>query len=98
MLFVYQVGADSIDRIFAIETGREQGAKRVQGLVQFIPSPGGKSFDILAAPGRATGWTEKTYPWAQDTPGSGSVEPLLLPWGGIGSVRYSWTGSKFEKQ
>ena len=81
MLFVYQVGADSIDRIFGIETGREQGAKSVQGLVQFIPSPGGKSFDILAAPGRATGWTEKTYPWAQDTPGSGSVEPLLLPWG-----------------
>jgi hypothetical protein len=98
LMFVYQVGADSIDRIFGIETGREQGAKRVQGLVQFIPAPGNKVFDVLAAPGRATGWTEKTYPWAQDAPGSGSVEPLLLPWGGIGSLRYHWTGSQFEKE
>jgi hypothetical protein len=67
----------------------------VQGLVQFIPAPGGKVFDILSAPGRATGWTEKTYPWAQDTPGSGSLEPLLLPWGGIASVRYAWNGTTF---
>ncbi len=94
-MFAYQVGADSITRIFGIETGREMGSKRVQGMVQFIPSSGGKSFDILAGPGRATGWTEKTYPWSQDQPGSGPVEPLLLPWGGIRSVRYTWNGSSF---
>jgi hypothetical protein len=98
LMFVYQVGSDSIDRVFGIETGREQGAKRVQGLVQFIPAPGGKAFEVLAAPGRATGWTEKSYPWAQDAPGNGSVEPLLLPWGGVASVRYHWTGSQFEKE
>jgi hypothetical protein len=99
LIFVYQVNESSIDRIFAIETGREQGNKRIQGLVQFIPAPGNKSFDILAAPGRATGWTEKTYPWAQDQPGGPSgVEPLLLPWGGIGSLRYHWGGSAFDKE
>jgi hypothetical protein len=97
MMFVYQVGPDSIDRIFGIETGREQGAKRVQGLVQFVPAPGIKTFDVLVAPGRSTGWTEKTYPWAQDTPGSGSVEPLLLPWGGISMMRYRWNGKQFAK-
>jgi hypothetical protein len=96
-LFVYQVGGDAITRIFGIETGREMGHKRIQGLVQFIPAPGGKSFDILAAPGRATGWTEKTYPWAQDQPGSGAMEPLLLPWGGIPSVRYTWSGGAFTR-
>jgi hypothetical protein len=96
VMFVYEVSkSDSIARIFGIETAREQGSKRVQGLVQFIPAPGNKTFDILAAPGRATGWTEKTYPWAQDQPGSGQVEPLLLPWGGIKSVRYTWNGSAF---
>ena len=95
VLFVYRVKEDAIARVFGIETAREQGGKRVQGLVQFIPAPGGKSFDILSAPGRATGWTQKTYPWNQDTPGSGQLEPLLLPWGGVGSVRYSWNGSAF---
>jgi hypothetical protein len=97
VMFVYEVRPDSIARVFGIETARELGGKRVQGLVQFIPSPGGKSFDILSAPGRATGWTEKTYPWGQDQPGSGQLEPLLLPWGGIPSVRYAWNGSGFAK-
>jgi hypothetical protein len=91
------VRQDAITRIFGIETAREIGAKRVQGLVQFIPAPGGKQFDILSAPGRATGWTEKTYPFGQDQPGSGQVEPVLLPWGGISSVRYSWNGQAFAK-
>jgi hypothetical protein len=97
LMFVYQVQSDSIARVFGIETGREQGSKRVQGLVQFIPAPGGKTFDVLSAPGRASGWTEKTYPWAQDAAGSGDIEPLLLPWGGIGSVRYRWNGSQLAK-
>lgn len=98
LLFVYEVNGETISRVFGIESGRQQGKKRVQGLVQFIPSPGGKSFDVLAAPGRATGWTVHTYPWAQAQPGSGSdVEPLLLPWSGIASVRYAWNGSQFVK-
>ena len=97
VLFVYSVKPDAITRIFGIETAREQHGKRVQGLVQFIPSSNGKSFDVLSAPGRATGWTEKSYPWQQDVPGSGQLEPVLLPWGGIGSVRYTWNGSAFVK-
>jgi hypothetical protein len=95
VMFVYQVKEDGIARIFGIETAREQGDKRAQGLVQFIPAPGGKSFDILAGPGRVTGWTQKTYPWKEDMPGGGTLEPLLLPWGGVKSARYTWTGSAF---
>jgi hypothetical protein len=97
VMFVYEVKEDAITRVFGIETAREQNGKRVQGLIQFIPAPGGKAFDILSAPGRATGWNAKTYPWAQDQPGDRSVEPLLLPWGGIASVRYSWNGSQFVR-
>jgi hypothetical protein len=96
LLLLYQVRADAIVRTFAIETGREQAGKRAQGLVQFIP--GGKGFDVDAQPGRVTGWTQQSYPWRQEAPGSGSIEPLLLPWGGIARVRYSWNGSTFAKQ
>jgi hypothetical protein len=97
VMFVYTVRDENITRVFGIETGRSQGENRIQGLVQFIPTPGGKSFDVLAAPGRATGWTEKTYPWSQDSVGSGDIEPLLLPWGGVSSARYAWDGSRFAQ-
>jgi hypothetical protein len=93
-LFVYQVKSEQLARVFAIETGREAGGKRVQGLVQFVPAKGGKGFEIDARPGLAKGWTEKTYPWPQDQPG-GSMEPLLLPWGKIPSLRYTWNGTQF---
>jgi hypothetical protein len=98
MMFVYQLRDDAITRVFGIETAREHKGKRVQGLVQFVPAPDGKTFDILSAPGRAAGWSAKSYPWAQEQPGDGSLEPLLLPWGGIPSVRYSWDGSQFARR
>ena len=72
------------------------GAKRVQGLVQFVPAKGGKGFDIDVRPGVAKGWTKDSYPWPQDKPGAGPIEPLLLPWGDVKNVRYSWNGSAFE--
>jgi hypothetical protein len=93
-LFIYQVKNGAIARVFSVETGREQSGKRVQGLVQFVPSKAGKGFDIDVRPGVARGWNEKTYPWPQDRPG-GSMEPLLLPWGGISSLRYAWNGTTF---
>jgi hypothetical protein len=94
-IFIYEVDGESITRIFAIETGREQRRKRVQGLVQFVPADDHKSFEIDVRPGIARGWTKRTYPWAQEQPG-GQVEPLLLPWGGIESLRYAWDGTKFS--
>jgi hypothetical protein len=96
-MFVYQVKGGSITRIFAIETAREQGSKRVQGMVQFVPAKDGHGFDIDVRPGRATGWTQRTFPWAQEQPGSGPIEPLLLPWGGIASLRYAWNGMAFAR-
>ena len=93
-LFIYQVKSGAITRVFSVETGREQSGKRIQGLVQFIPAKGGKGFDVDVRPGIARGWTEKTYPWPQDKPG-GAIEPLLLPWGGVSSLRYAWNGTQF---
>jgi hypothetical protein len=97
-MFVYELRGETLTRIFGIETAREQSGKRVQGLVQFIPAAGGRSFEIDVRPGLAKGWTEKTYPWSQDQPGAGSLEPLLLPWGGIASLRYAWNGTAFAQK
>lgn len=93
-LFIYSARNGTISRIFAVETGREQNGKRIQGLVQFVPSKKGKGFDIDVRPGVARGWTKDSYPWPQDKPG-GSIEPLLLPWGGVSGLRYSWNGTQY---
>lgn len=92
--FIYQVKGGNLARVFSIETGRESGGKRVQGQVQFVPAKKGKGFDILVSPGKAVGWTKDTYPWPQEKPG-GPIEPLLLPWGGVASMRYAWNGTAF---
>lgn len=97
LMFIYTIRGDAIVRVFGIETAIAEGDKRVQGLVQFIPTPGGKSFDVLAAPGRVTGWTEQSYPLTQGQSGLGDIEPLLLPWGGVGHIRYTWNGSHFAR-
>jgi hypothetical protein len=95
-MFVYEIKNDALSRIFAIETAREQGQKRIQGLVQFVPASDHKQFEIDVRPGIAKGWTEKSYPWAQEQPQAGALEPLLLPWGGIASLRYAWSGTAFS--
>lgn len=94
-LFVYQVKEGNLARVFAIETGREIAGKRVQGLVQFVPAKGGKTFDVDARPGTAKGFTRETYPFPEEKPGAGPMEPLLLPWGSVQSARYTWSGSAF---
>ncbi|MEO8800924.1 MAG: hypothetical protein ABI551_23735, partial [Polyangiaceae bacterium] len=95
-LFVYRVASDgAITRIFSIETARELQGKRVQGLVQFIPAKSGKGFDVLAAAGRATGYTKETFPWTEQAPGSGATEPLLLPWGSLKTARYAFDGTHY---
>jgi hypothetical protein len=96
-IFVYQVKSGTIGRVFAIETGRSQAGRRAQGQVQFVPGKDGHGFEIDVRPGRVTGWTQKSYPWSQDQPGTGVLEPLLLPWGGISALRYAWNGTAFTR-
>lgn len=92
VMLIYTVDDKGIRRIFAIETGRSVGDKRVQGMVQFVP--GARNFEIDVQPGVAKGFTERTYPFGEDAPG-GSYEPVLLPWGKTKKLRYVWDGTKF---
>jgi hypothetical protein len=95
LLLVYRIAGDAITRIFSIETARELSGKRIQGLVQFIPAKSGKGFDILSAAGRATGFTKDNFPWTEQAPGTGSIEPVLLPWGQVTSARYVYSGTAY---
>ena len=95
VLLVYSVGPRGISRVFGAETGRELAGKRVQGALAFLP--GAKGLDIEVRPGQAFGFTDRTYPFAQDRDKVGGLEPLLLPWGGSAQTRYHWDGVQFVR-
>jgi hypothetical protein len=81
VLFVYRVSEQGLERVFAAETGRAMGNKRVIAAVSFVPR--GKGTAIELRPSRAVGWTQKTYPFPEDAPSGkpGQLEPLVAPWG-----------------
>jgi hypothetical protein len=95
VLLIYALRSGTLTRVFGAETARSLAGKRVQGVVQFVPARGGQGLDIELRPARVVGWTQATFPWPQEQPGTGAVEPLLLPWGGVDSQRYAWDGSRF---
>ncbi|HOU94947.1 MAG TPA: hypothetical protein PLU22_28045, partial [Polyangiaceae bacterium] len=92
VLFVYQVKDSGISRIFGAELGRAMEDGRVLGALSFVPA--GRGFDLVLRPGRAVGWTRKTYPFPADQGPTGGLEPLLLPWAG-GEQRYSFSGTAY---
>jgi Ca2+-transporting ATPase len=95
VVLVYGVSPQGISRVFGAETGRALGNRRVAGTLAFVPS--GRGMDIELRPGRAFGFTERTYPFGQDRGPSGGLEPLLLPWGGQPAARYHWNGASFAR-
>jgi hypothetical protein len=92
-LFVYQVTEGGVRRVFAAETGRALKESRVVGTVAFVPDTRGVRIELR--PGRAVGWTEKSYPFPPDTTAAGGLEPLLLPWGAGSARKYKFDGSAY---
>jgi hypothetical protein len=93
-LFVYGISGDAVVRVFAAETGRAVEKDRVLGSVQFAPGEKGAT-RIELHPGRAVGWTEKNYPFPEDTTAAGGLEPLLLPWSSERPKRYKFDGRTY---
>ena len=94
VLYVYKVLGEKLTRIFAAETGRALGDRRVAGAVAFTPR--GSGVDIVLRPARAIGWSERTYPFPEDLHPAGGVEPLLLPWGTQRSRSYTFRDAAYE--
>lgn len=92
-LFVYKATEGGVARIFAAETGRALGENRILGSVAFLPAPKGVRIELR--PGRAVGWSEKSYPFPPDTTAAGGLEPLLLPWSGASPRAYAFNGNQF---
>lgn len=96
VLFVYQmVDGEGLKRVFAVETARSMGKRRVEGTVKFVK--GGRATDVEVSSGKAIGWTEGNYPFMQETGPVGGVEPLILPWSNLPAVRYRWKTGGFSK-
>jgi hypothetical protein len=91
VVVVYQVVGEGLKRVFAAELGRSMGKSKVTGAITW----GAGAIEL--GPGKATGWTEKTYPFGQDLGPTGGYEPLLLPWGGAKPARYKWSSGAFQK-
>jgi hypothetical protein len=92
-LFVYQVYETALRRVFAAETGRSVGDNAITEGVRFVPK--GRATALELAPGRAIGWTEKTYPFPVDKSPYGGLEPLLVPWGDVSVKRYHYDGNVY---
>ena len=91
VVIVFQLVNENLKRIFAAELAQSIGRKRVSGTIRF------RGGGIELGPGGAAEWTDKTYPFNQDTGPVGGYEPLLLPWSDSSPVRYRWTGTSFTR-
>lgn len=95
-LFIYKIQQHAITRVFAAETGRSLDDDMILGLVRFTPVGTGVEIELL--PGRAVGWTQKTYPFPEDKTPYGGLEPLLLPWTEMQPRRYTYQGAEFKQK
>jgi hypothetical protein len=93
-LMIYRVNEGGISRIFAAETGRSVDDDAILGRVSFIPVSDAVRIVLHAA--RAVGWSEKSYPFPQDTQPYQGLEPLLLPWTQMPERSYVFAGERYE--
>ncbi len=96
VLMVYSAAGDRIVRLLSVETGRESGGARAQGLVQLVPGKT-RGFDVDVRPGVVRGCTERTCTFAESEP-TPQIVPVLLPWGKTRHVRLVWNGAAFTIQ
>lgn len=92
ILAVFRVEGEQIDRVFAAEVGKSQGAAHLDDKVSFLRR--GRATDILIEAGAAVGFTEATW---REAPAE-DVIPVLLPWGDDRRARYQFHGDVYQRK
>jgi hypothetical protein len=93
---VYRASADGVKRVFGAEVGRSIGSNKIIGSISYEAQK--TKHGVVLAAGKAVGFTKANYPFNQDTGAVGGLEPLILPWSDVKSLKYKWTGAGFEKE
>lgn len=93
-LMIYHVTEEGISRIFAAETGRSLDDDAILGRIAFVPVS--NAIRIELHHGRAVGWSEKSYPFPQDSQPYQGLEPLLLPWTDMPDRSYVYSDGHYQ--
>jgi hypothetical protein len=91
ILHVFKLVGAGIQRPFAIEVAKQQGANKLVSRVSYVRHK--KKTDILVEAGKAEGWTKDNY---REAPAD-DVVPILLPWGEKAKARFRFTGDEYEE-
>ncbi len=94
--FVYKLRESGVRRIFAAEIGRSLDEAMIIGAVRLVPR--GEAMRIELHPGRAVGWTQRSYPFPEDRQPYAGLEPLLLPWTEQSVRRYDYRDGRYIQQ
>ncbi len=94
VVLIFKAQSGQLLQVFAAEIGRKIDNKRIEAKLSFVRDG---RYRIRLTPGKATGYTEFTYPWSQKTSPNNGFEPLLLPWSGIKQVRLRYEIDRFVR-
>jgi hypothetical protein len=89
---VFRADGERFQRVFAAETGKSQGANRIENKVAFVKR--GKATDLVIEAGSASGFSATTY---KESPAEDMI-PVLLPWGDDRKARYQFRGDEYLRQ
>jgi hypothetical protein len=92
LVAVFRVEGDQVQRVFAAEVAKLQGANKVEDKVSFVKR--GKATDILIEAARAVGFTQDSY----HESAAEDVIPILLPWADDRRARYQFRGDEYLRQ
>jgi hypothetical protein len=92
LLAAWRFNGENVQRVFAAEVGKQQGANKIENKVSFVRR--GRATDIVIEAGPASGFTQASYHEAA----AEDVIPVLLPWGDDKKAHYVFRGDEYSRK